>query len=91
MKKDEMRQTSDSLDRLKKDDADPYQNLANAIVAVAADDYRTALQSGNQKLKSRLERFFHSAWYNALTSLDADALISRLHQEHRDDLEVACV
>lgn len=91
MKKEQMRQTSESLDRLRKDGEDPYQNLANAIVAVAADDYRTALQSGDQKLKSRLEKFFHSAWYNMLTSLDADTLMGRLHQEHSANLRAACV
>lgn len=49
MDKEQMRQTSVSLDRLRKDASDPYQNLANAIVAVAADDYRDALKDGNKK------------------------------------------
>lgn len=86
MGKEQMRQTSASLDRLRKDNADPYQNLANAIVAVAADDYRTALQDGNDKLKSSLERFFHSGWYKTLTKLNPDTLLGALHKEHDGSL-----
>lgn len=91
MDREQMRQTPASLDRLKKDRDDPYQNLANAIVAVAADDYRMALQSDNQKLKDNLERFFHSKWYRTLTTLDADALMRKLHQEHDGRLDVVYV
>lgn len=87
MNKEQMRQTSASLDRLRKDGEDPYQNLANAIVAVAADDYRTALKSGDRKLTTRLERFFHSGWYRTLTNLDADTLMGKLRQEHNGCLE----
>lgn len=82
MDKEQMRQTSASLDRLRKDNADPYQNLANAIVAVAADDYRTALQDGNSQLMSSLERFFHSGWYKTLTRLNPDTLLGALRKEH---------
>ena len=91
MGKKEMRQTSDSLDRLRRDVEDPYLNLANAIVAVAVDDYRTALKSGNEKLTKHLERFFHSGWYRMLTSLDAEVLMGRLRHEHESGLKVACV
>lgn len=91
MDKEQMRQTSVSLDRLRKDDADPYQNLANAIVAVAADDYRLALQDGNSKLMTNLERFFHSGWYKTLTSLNPDALMRILRKEQEGRLEVVYI
>lgn len=80
----DMRKNSQSLDALELyfDIGDPYQNLANAIVAVAADDFRTALKQNNNKLKTSLEEFFHSNWYKSLTGVDADNLICLLQKEH---------
>ena len=87
----EMRKNSRSLDRLDLDFKleDPYINLANAIVAVAADDYRSALKKNNWKLKERLEKFFHSSWYSTLTKLDGDNLIALLQKEHTAALATA--
>ena len=89
MDKEQLRQPSLSLGRLTKDPFDPYQNLANAIVAVAADDYRDALTGGDKKLMASLEKFFHSAWYKTLTNVDPDALLGMLHREHCGDLQAA--
>ena len=70
-----------------------YENLANAIILQAVKDYKWALHrlDVNPKNrdamheKERLERFFHSPWYETLTDLDADQLIEgvkeRVHQE----------
>ena len=91
MDKEQMRQTSVSLDRLRKDASDPYQNLANAIVAVAADDYRDALKDGNKKLLTSLEKFFHSSWYKTLTNVDSDALLGMLHREHCGNLQAVYI
>jgi len=74
---------------LNKSDGDPYENLANAIVAAAAKDYITALKKLKRKPNNKiamqeamdLERFFHSAWYAQLTSVDPDYLIRRLRNE----------
>ena len=60
-----------------------YENLANAIILQAVKDYKWALHrlDVNPKNrdamheKERLERFFHSPWYETLTDLDADRLI----------------
>ena len=60
-----------------------YENLANAIILQAVKDYKWALHRldvnpRNQDAmheKERLERFFHSPWYETLTDLDADRLI----------------
>lgn len=87
MDKGRMYRTSMSLERLRKNTSDPYQNLANAVVAVAADDYRDALKDGNEKLQISLEEFFHSAWYKTLTNVDADALLDLLHCEHHGNLQ----
>ena len=41
---------SNSVSRLGRKAIDPYHNLASAIIAMAADDYRMALESNNKKL-----------------------------------------
>lgn len=63
---------------------EPYEELANAIVQQAVDDYKKELHKleKNPKNKkalleaSRLERFFHSGWYSMLTSLNPDQLLA---------------
>lgn len=68
---------------------DTYENLANAIILQAVDDYRDALKRLNHfphdrdsiHTKSEVERFFHSAWFSTLTSLDPEMLIERLTSE----------
>ena len=72
---------SESAQRVHEQSADPFTDLANAIVACAADDYRTALKEGDKRSLASLERFFHSRWYALLTGLDPDRLISRLKAE----------
>lgn len=74
-----------------KQTGDPYENLANAVIAQAAEDYRAALK----KIKAhpqnkdaidealRIERFFRSGWYQTLTSVDGECLIRRLRAEIR--------
>jgi len=81
----EMRKVPDSLSALTMGD-DPYRNLANAIVAVAADDYRMALKEDNQPLKNSLEQFFHSDWYKLLTRFNGDRMLSLLQREHSGEL-----
>ena len=69
--------------------ADPYENLANAIVLQAVKDYRDALKRlkkkpGNQAAMSdamECERFFHSGWYKTLASVDGEYLIQKLREE----------
>lgn len=56
----------------------PYENLANAIVLQAVKDYR--LHDDEQELAS-IERFFRSGWFNTLTSIDPEMLISKLRKE----------
>ena len=67
---------------------DKYQELANAIVAQAAKDYMKALKRLKKYPKNEdalrqirdLKRFFHSGWYNMLTSIDGDRLIAELER-----------
>lgn len=68
------------------DDMQFYKNLANAIVAQAAKDYLRALRQLKKypkyeaaiERKNEIERFFRSEWYNHLTNVNADYLISQL-------------
>ena len=83
MQRDAMQAPSVSLSRLRNDDGDPYQNRANAIVCVAADDYRTALRQHDELLISSLQRFFRSAWCGVLTSIDTEHLMEALNAEHK--------
>ena len=70
---------------------DSYERLTNAIILQAASDYRVALKKIKARPKNReaidealrIERFFRSDWYQALTSVDGEYLIERLQDEVR--------
>lgn len=72
MQEQEMRAPSISYNHLLQIEAtsrvktDPYQNLANAILCVAADDYRMALSNDRLQLQEDLESFFRSDWSRIL-------------------------
>ena len=67
---------------------EPYQALANAIVELAAKDYRTALKyhykhPENAEYKANvaeLEEFFLSGWFELLTDLDGRTLMINLRR-----------
>lgn len=67
----------------------PYERLANAIVLQAVEDYRTALRKVRKNPKNRealdaalqIEKFFCSQWYQTLTSVDGEYLITQLRKE----------
>ncbi|AHM57664.1 hypothetical protein EAL2_808p01590 (plasmid) [Peptoclostridium acidaminophilum DSM 3953] len=67
----------------------PYEELANAIVVLAAKDYRRAIKqlkrnskyTPAQQQKSEVERFFRSDWCRELTSVDGEFLIEKSQQE----------
>ena len=60
------------------------ENLCNAIVEQAAEDYATAYMGGEVERKSppdtmrECEKFFHSEWYKELTQVDGDFLMKQL-------------
>lgn len=68
---------------------DNWEDLANAIVVQAANDYRRALRvlkahpnySPAAKVKKEVEQFFRSEWYRSLSSVDGEVLIKRLNAE----------
>lgn len=57
---------------------DPYENLANAIIREAVDEYRKA--NDNYKRKT-IEKFIRSEWFKALTDIDPEFLLERLREE----------
>ena len=71
---------------------DGYENLANAIVIQACNDYRNALDGTGYSYKSpqavikELEKFFHSSYFRMLTKVKGEYLIERLRQEHQEKL-----
>lgn len=60
---------------------DPYENLANAIILRAVEDYRL---TDNEKELEEIEDFFLSDWFAILTRLDPDLLIKKLRKEKRN-------
>lgn len=66
-----------------------YEKLANAIVILAAKDYRRTLRKfyrnrSNPDVlseKYKLERFFKSEWFGVLTAVDPEMLMRRLQEE----------
>lgn len=68
---------------------DNWEDLANAIVVQAANDYRRALRvlkahpsyAPAVKVKTEVEQFFRSEWYRSLSSVDGEVLIKRLNAE----------
>ncbi len=66
-----------------------YENLANAIIVQAAEDYRAALKKIKAHPKNkdvinealRIERFFRSGWYQRLTNVDGEFLIRKLQED----------
>lgn len=66
----------------------PYGELANAIVALAAKDYIKAVKRRRKHPDDKdalkeiqdLRRFFHSGWYSMLTEVDGDMLIKELER-----------
>lgn len=75
-----------------KNDDNPYENLANAIIIKACDDYRAALKRMQRNPESKLaiddalslEKFFCSPLYQALTTVDGEFLIRKIRAEIMD-------
>lgn len=72
---------SRSLKRLEKENCEPYQHLAFAIIAVAVDDYRSALVRKDKEAKKEIEEFFQSDYFEKLTTLDYNVLIQKVKKE----------
>ena len=66
-----------------------YENLANAIIVQAAEDYRRLLKRAKKNPANRealdealqVESFFRSCWYQRLTNVDGEFLIRKLQED----------
>lgn len=66
-----------------------WEDLAIAIIVQAANDYRRARlklhNNPNDRMalsdKKSIERFFHSSWYEVLTTVDGQYILNRLNNE----------
>ena len=62
----------------------PWQRLCNAIIAQAAEDYRTALKGdvidGNDPeiILADVKRFFRSEYFDLMTNVNGEYLIENL-------------
>lgn len=54
---------------------DGCKNLAMQVVKQAIVDYKKALKKKDKYECANLERFFRSAWYSVLCSVDGDYII----------------
>ena len=72
-------------------DKKPYENLANAIVEVAVDDYRRLLRGKTcvgvtcNTTIEKLEEFFLSEWFYTLTNVDGEIILNRLRREYENE------
>lgn len=57
-----------------------YEALANAIIVQACKDYRKAIRHFDIYTMGQLRYFFHSQWFQLLTSIDGDRLIKDLER-----------
>ena len=69
-----------------------YENLANAIVIQAVDDYRRVIRGKrvmedykNKITIESLDKFFLSGWFYMLTNVDGQTIINRLRREYQDE------
>jgi hypothetical protein len=82
MSDEETKTGSASCTKLMRNPDSSYQNLASAIVCMAADDYRAALASRDKYQQAALEDFFHSHWYGVLTTIAPEVIMEGLQREY---------
>ncbi len=67
------------------DSHDPWENLANAIILQAANDYLASPEKRKREYVHLDEviNFFHSDWFGILTQVNPDYLLEQLDKEKR--------
>ena len=80
----------------------PYMDLANAIILQAVEDYRKDMQRINKSKRKtevedakidalKLEKFFKSEWFDILSPVDGDYLLSLLRREAKKKYNIGGV
>ena len=78
-----------AVENMSPTDTGPYNELANAIILQAVEDYRKWAKEysdsrDDRKLRKNLvelKEFFRSEWFSILTNLDGEQLLARLKSE----------
>ena len=68
-----------------------WEDLANAIILQAVEDYRDACDAlrrrpdlwFQEKRKCSLEQFFRSRWFRTLSAVDAESLLEEIRKGER--------
>lgn len=61
---------------------DPYENLANAIIMQAVDDFRKAHGAcRNDAMIAEVRRYFKGEWVKHLTKADPLYILQKLEEE----------
>jgi hypothetical protein len=63
------------------ENATPERRLANAIVWLAAEDYKDALVANDTASMEEIEAFFNSAWYRILCPISAEFMLKYIRRE----------
>lgn len=79
------------------EDANPWERLANGIIAQAVTDYRESVllvRRGKRKcpttrikMVAEIDHFFHSRWFTQLADLDGDTVLQEVRRQV--DMEVS--
>ena len=71
-----------------------WENLAEAVITLACKDYRKTYRrhlihpTKETEIELNHERiFFRSGWFNVLTTLDGETILSRLEKEVRSKIK----
>lgn len=62
-----------------------YEDLANAIIEQAGQDYIKAVKSGDKYNKKEIEEFFNSKWFNTLSNANGSKLIQGIQSRLNED------
>ena len=68
------------------DEKRAFEDLAIAIIAKAADDYRDYLRRGRKRRSKECEQFFKSDFYRILTRVEGRYVIQRIREEIKNEL-----
>ena len=73
----------------------PYQNLAEAIILSAVQDYRDALRDNGSRHGNHIrcnnhtikecEKFFKSQWFTILSNADGEMIMNKIRKEVQND------
>lgn len=61
---------------------DGVERLCKAIILSVVDDYRDALKARDIYKMQTAEKFFRSGWFQLMTDVDGEYLISKIRKEY---------